>query len=341
MHLLHQGKKQNSRNGAVLVAPEPVTTVYENPTQRVFFHPLRDANPFFHFMESLWMLAGRNDVRFVKYYAASMEQFSDNGDTLHGAYGHRWRQCESGDQLPSLIKELRANPESRRCVLQMWSASPPEEDLGWAMRGGKDVPCNTHCYFMVQDGALNMTVCCRSNDIFWGAYGANAVHFSMLLEYVARAASLPVGCMYQVSNNYHAYVDRPDVKRVMEARPRIHADDRYGYRVGRASDPSPNYAQTISPYPIMENGIEGQQRWDSDLTTFFSHWGELHALQIAFFHDPFFIHVVVPLANAHHAYKGGDIEAAKRILNSCHATDWKLAAQEWLQRREEKHALQT
>jgi hypothetical protein len=52
---------------------------------------------------------------------------------------------------------------------------------------------------------LDLTVCCRSNDAIWGAHGANAVHFSVLQEYLAARIGVGVGTMYQWSNNYHAY----------------------------------------------------------------------------------------------------------------------------------------
>jgi hypothetical protein len=59
-YLRAYGKEQNSRMGKVLVVDHPVCTTYERPYERVLFNSERDANPFFHFMESLWMLAGRN-----------------------------------------------------------------------------------------------------------------------------------------------------------------------------------------------------------------------------------------------------------------------------------------
>ena len=61
-YLWAEGIPETSRNGPVLVAPTPVTTVYSHPTERVLLSPTRDANPFFHLMESLWMLAGKNDI---------------------------------------------------------------------------------------------------------------------------------------------------------------------------------------------------------------------------------------------------------------------------------------
>ena len=78
-----------SRNGPVIVAPGPVITTYTAPWQRVLFSKIRDANPFFHFFEALWMLAGRQDVKFLEQFTPRIREYSDNGSTLNGAYGYR------------------------------------------------------------------------------------------------------------------------------------------------------------------------------------------------------------------------------------------------------------
>jgi hypothetical protein len=195
-----RGNRNEETMGKAIVAPWPVTTVYTRPTERVMLHPERDANPFFHLYESLWMLQGRNDVKPLLRYAKQMAEFSDNGVELYGAYGFRWRRHIGEDQLTLIIDRLRKNPEDRRCVLQMWDA---RFDLGF---DGKDVPCNTIATFQRGfEGELNLDVFCRSNDIIWGAYGANAVHFSFLLEYMAAGIGCKVGVYRQHSVNYHAY----------------------------------------------------------------------------------------------------------------------------------------
>src|SRR5690349_12870351 len=98
------GEEMFSRNGPTVEYPGPVTTTYYLPWQRVLFDPLRDANPFFHFMEALWILAGRNDVAFLDRFNSQMKRYSDDGKVFHGAYGHRMRKHNvdfgvSGDQL--------------------------------------------------------------------------------------------------------------------------------------------------------------------------------------------------------------------------------------------------
>jgi len=146
MHLMKTlGKPRESRNGPVLKVPGPVSICYERPTERVMFWPERDANPFFHCLEALWMLAGRNDVGFVANILPRMRTFSDDGQTLNGAYGHRWRAQFGGDQLIHITEALKADRYDRRQVLAMWDAP---HDLG---SDSKDLPCNTQAYFSRTD----------------------------------------------------------------------------------------------------------------------------------------------------------------------------------------------
>jgi thymidylate synthase len=86
--------RRRSRVGKVMVVDEPVMVTYTYPRERVLFNAARDANPFFHLFESLWMLAGRNDVEPLAHYNSQMVNYSDNGETFNGAYGYRW--CRHG-----------------------------------------------------------------------------------------------------------------------------------------------------------------------------------------------------------------------------------------------------
>lgn len=322
------GVPRESRAGNVIVMREPVTTVYREPSERVLFWASRDANPFFHFMEGLWMLAGRNDAAWISQFSANISQFSDDGVVFHGAYGHRWInhfnkeiptdpnvEYDGGgweshfNQLQMIANILKANPDDRRCVLQMWDC---ERDLG---QEGKDFPCNTQIYFRISvDGRLNMTVLNRSNDIIWGAYGANAVHMSMLQEFMAAWLGVPIGAYWQVSNDYHAYYD------VFEKHIGVTQESYYNpYALG-----------TVSPFPMVNGPIED---WLSDLEMFMDE-GPIPAMK-----DRFFRKVVSPMYNAWFAWKQTEGSKKQRVqnaleqLSSCIATDWKLACEEWLIRR--------
>lgn len=204
------GYQRESRFGRVIRAPWPVVTDYSLPLERVVFWPERDANPFLHLYESLWMLAGRNDSAPLIKFAKNFEMFSTNG-TIHDAYGHRWRKAFGKDQLPIIAQILRKNPDDRRCVLQMWDI---HSDLG---KEGPAFPCNLTITFQIDaSGRLEMDIFCRSNDIIWGTYGANCVHFSMLLEYMSRMIGCQVGHMRHYSVNWHAYLEQYEKMRIFK-----------------------------------------------------------------------------------------------------------------------------
>jgi len=303
------GVNRPSRNGNVRLFPAPVNTTYYRPTERVMFHAERDCNPFFHLYESLWMLAGRRDVKSVAHYVKRMADYSDDGVVFHAAYGHRWRHHFGSDQIAKVIAALSKNPNDRRCVIGMWDT---RVDLGFE---GKDFPCNTTAMFAVNyEGDLDMTVTNRSNDIVWGAYGANAVHFSMLQEYIASSLGRAVGRYYQFSNNFHAYD---------ETRKQV---DVLRYNVS-----NPYISGEVEPFDIMEE--RGQAAFDLDLTVYMER-GPITGLT-----TPFFRGVVTPMHYAHQAYKSSCPDRfviAKEILLQCRASDWRKAATEWLERRERK-----
>ena len=342
------GVREPSRAGDVLRVPVPVTTVYESPVERVCFHPWRDANPFFHLIESLWMIAGRDDLASLTRYVSTFGQFSDDGETVPGAYGKRWRDWqfqgsehsvgnEYGwpDQLDRVVEQLRTNPRDRRVVIQMWD---PAVDVERNIAGSKDVPCNITALPFEQDGKLNLTVFCRSNDMVLGAYGANAVHFSFLLEYLAARVGLEVGRYYQVSNNFHAYVENagdPQACWPVEWGP---VDP---YAMG-AVEPFPifkdfdGFEATGRGWAIDDKGDRLRDRYiKEDLAVFFDE-GAFAASQMVRW--PFLSRVAIPMALAHRHWKGGkgedrftgalDILAQMPVRN-----DWRRAGEEWIQRR--------
>lgn len=316
--MLEEGRSQKSRAGDVLVMPCPVMTVYSRPTERVLFDPYRDANPFFHLFESLWMLAGRNDAAFLNRFISTFgERFAEPNMYIHGGYGYRWRYHFGFDQLEAIISKLKKNPDDRQVVLQMWDAGEANDLIGeW-----KDRPCNTHCYFRRRNGFLDMTVLCRSNDILWGAYGANAVHFSVLQEYLAGRIGCEVGVLYQFSNNWHAYeaTFKPYVEKSEDADEVMRkANEIYG----------------LAPtYPM---GVYWDD-WDSDLATFMSHAGRTDLTTITF-RNQWFRNVAEPLFHAHTLYREKRFELAISVTKECLARDWRIACEEWIVRRINRNA---
>lgn len=336
-----QGVDTDSRNGKVRLAVGPVAMVYEKPCERVVLWPERDANPFFHFYESLWMLGGRNDVESVQRFAGNMANYSDDGKTFHGAYGKRWRGMMPADHHPNggrscaldqvtkIIEELKANPLTRRCVLQMWDGL---SDLG---NPSKDVPCNDTATFQVnpQTSALDLVVFCRSNDIVWGCYGANAVQFSVLLEYVARLSGFKVGTYTQVSVNWHGYDTTfwPLHQKFTWSAQALNQEATTLEPLARVANP---YVEAVTTYPLIAPGTT-QQEWDRDLYRLLNGFGRAPVEDV--WSDPFFREVAVPILRAHDIYKESrDVARFERAINAlrfCRAIDWRTACHEWLDRR--------
>ena len=308
-----RSEPKESRVGQMVEAPCPVATVYNNPVERVLFEEIRRANPFFHFMESLWMLAGQNDLAYVEQYNKRMREYSDDGITLHGAYGYRWREHFGGDQIGLIVERLKADPTDRRSVLQMWD---PTVDLN---RDGVDVPCNTVIYFKIRNGKLHMTVSNRSNDAIWGTFGANAVHMSFLQEYVARSIGVEVGEYTQVSDSLHAYIDVYD--KMYEA---LYDEGAFDFYV-RKHEINPYENRAINPYPLM---LIDPDDWDTCLLNFL----DRAPLQDVEFEEPFFTDVACPLQDAWYLYKSGEYDEALIEVQSCAATDWATAGYDWLNR---------
>lgn len=316
------GVHRDTRNGPALEFEAPVTSIYLRPNERVVFWPERDCNPFFHFMESLWMLSGRNDVEFVSEYASNMKNYSDDGQTFHGAYGYRWINHFDFNQLDEIVRALRENTADRRCYLQIWDA---KADLG---RHGRDFPCNLGVLFRVlSNGNLDMTVFNRSNDMIWGAYGANAVHFSMLHEYIARRIGQPLGVYRQVSGNMHGYLET--LKKVGSL-----ADVAQESAIGtKAMLWDPYTTGEVKPYPIFNLGHGCWPEWHDELEMFLDE-------TTTSFSEPLFHRVGMPMRDAWRAYKNTEdpqrFVKAKIAAGQILASDWRLACLQWLERREAK-----
>jgi hypothetical protein len=284
----------------------------------------RKHNPFFALMETIWMLSGSNDLEWISFYNKRMSEYSDDGKTLSGsAYGYHWIQNYGFDQLLTSAIELAQEPESRRVVVSHWN---PYEDL--RNQGSKDLPCNLQILFRVTDrSTLNMTVYNRSNDFIYGQVGSNAVHFSLLLEFMAAVTGYSVGKYTQVSNNLHLYTENPVYKRIFEA---------YGTYIP-VTEPYDTHSLGIYP---MSSGLEGDVLGVKSRYTILMHDVQEMYLDVAegryadagTYASDFFKRIVIPMQRAHRAYKEKDLKRAFDELEYMPPNnDWKFAGKQWLQ----------
>ncbi len=177
-----------------------VATVIDEPQRRVHMVPGRYANPFLALSESIWLLAGRNDIAVLKPYNSRITNYSDDGETLYDAYGYRIK-----DQILDLINRLKRDSSDRRAVLTIWHPRDLTADT-------RSPPCNELVAFKLREGKLYMTVFNRSNDIHWGLYAVNLCQFSILQEYIATRLRVGMGQQTHISNSLHVYTEGPAAK---------------------------------------------------------------------------------------------------------------------------------
>lgn len=325
--------REESRNGGVSVYDGPVIIQNKDPLRRVIFSPIRDANPFFHLFEAFWMLGGRNDLPWLAQFNKRMASYSDDGGkTQPAAYGHRWRNYFGYDQLDAVVEELKSNPATRRAVLGMWDPWGIHQlrdvsghvvnhfgDLAAVGQGSADVPCNTQCYFTVRDGKLNMGVTCRSNDILWGAHGANIVHFSILLEYLAARCGFMLGELTQFSWNYHLY-DNVLKRPVEDVIQDLSVTDYYTAR------------ENPMPATAIFTGPEDTELFDRELPLFLE-WAAPEPRCSQALAHPFLKGTAMPMLKAWRQFKKADLFGACQTTLTVEAADWRKAANEWMVRR--------
>lgn len=175
-----------------------VSITLRKPWQREILLPERKASIAAQIAETMWVLAGSNDITWLNHYLPRAEDFSDDGKTWRAGYGPRLRDYRGVDQLAYVVDILRASPGSRQAVATIWD---PTVDT----RPGKDISCNNWLNFSSRNGELDLHVAIRSNDLMWGWSGINAFEWSALLEIVAGLLGLHIGSLHFSITSLHLY----------------------------------------------------------------------------------------------------------------------------------------
>ena len=173
-------------------------TLIERPDERFPFLPGRLGDPFALIAESLWVLAGRNDVEWLSLYLPRATAYADDGQVWRAGYGPRLRNWNGVDQLMGVYRLLEADRTSRRGVMSLFD---PATDFG----NSKDIPCNNWLSWLIRDGELLLNVAVRSNDAMWGFSGINAFEWSVLQEVLASWLGVKAGPVYFLASSFHLY----------------------------------------------------------------------------------------------------------------------------------------
>lgn len=174
----------------------------ENPKQRWIVSRSPALNPAFALAEVIWILRGRDDVQFLKYWNRKIVEYLGEG-RAHGAYGPRLRQTFGIDQLERAYNALNNKPDTRQVVLQIYDPKQdlPNED---GSPVDQDIPCNVSSILKVRNGCLEWTQVMRSNDLVLGV-PHNFVQFTSLQEIMAGWLDIGVGKYIHISDSLHVY----------------------------------------------------------------------------------------------------------------------------------------
>lgn len=210
-HLLHRvmdmGHDTDSRNGKCReIMMQQVTLT--NPFPFEITTTGRNGSLPAQIAETMWILAGRDDVDWLSNYLPRAKDYSDDGKTWHGAYGPRlrkWAPDENGwgtDQLAHVVDLLKDDPTTRRAVMQIYN---PSEDSFSADVKRKDIPCNNWIHFLPRDGKLYAHVAIRSNDLMWGWSGINHFEWAAIQHIVAGLVGMEQGALTFSISSLHLY----------------------------------------------------------------------------------------------------------------------------------------
>lgn len=125
-----------------------------NINQAVVRSPVRKLNYQFMCAEALWILNGDNQLKPLTRFVKRMKQYSDDGETLAGAYG-----IQIIPQLNYVMKTLLADRDTRQAMLSIWTPNP---------KPSKDIPCTVAMVFSIRDNLLHLHVFMRSSDGWLG-----------------------------------------------------------------------------------------------------------------------------------------------------------------------------
>lgn len=170
--------------------------------------PARVINPAFAVAEALWILSGSDDP-WIFDYNENLRRYTDDG-VLRGAYGprlRRWGGRMDGfdaviDQLDAVRRQLHADQDSRRAVIQLYD---PSRDH----RGYRDVPCTLGYRFFIRQGRLVMHTSMRSQDL-WLGFPYDIFTTTLIQELMAGWLGVELGEYHHHVDSLHLYAENAE-----------------------------------------------------------------------------------------------------------------------------------
>lgn len=131
-------------------------------------------NPDYIERELSWYKSGSLSVHDIPGGAPKIwEQVSSSEGLINSNYGYLFMDDRNGSQLDNVVKHLLQDLGTRRATAVY---TRPEIHAQWNFDGMSDFICTNAVQYLVRDGALNVIVQMRSNDIVFGYRNDYAWH---------------------------------------------------------------------------------------------------------------------------------------------------------------------
>jgi len=245
--LLKYGVRRETRGKVCYELPEPYFFKISDPTSRIVTIPDRKWYAPLAYGEALWLATGRNDMDFINLYGSNMKTFSDDGETMRGGYGPRFRHYDGKsadydirgikpeissevDQFRYVVECFKKDISTRQAIINIGDPIKDCFGIDRSLKVTKDIPCTRMLHFMkdADSNRLNLVVTMRSNDLIWGASAVNIFNFTFMQEYFAAILGLEIGSYYHIANNMHYYDYKRELVESIAAVEKI-SDNRYEY----------------------------------------------------------------------------------------------------------------
>jgi len=316
------------------------------PAERIYVMPHRADNIFHKIAESLWVVSGLNDAKWLTGYLPHALNWSDDGVTWRAAYGERLRRYPysnsqfhdfkpvTTDQIKNVLHTLKKDRQSRQAVAMIWHP----DDL---LVDTKDVPCNNWLQFIIRpfwsvvndvesvmipeepferQDMLHLSVAQRSSDLIWGFSGINTFEWSVLQMMMAHWLDCRIGSLNYFITSLHLYETHFEkANRMLEG---FKHSTVYDYGVMPADGFSTDFEDFDTV--MMDFWMwEQEMRW-------MPHTAGVRAYGIT---DPYLVQCadMLQFYKAHEA--GSPVNILRGILERMPNNDYKLAAVEWYGRK--------
>ena len=191
LNLLEEGKKVSPR-GMLTKELMQETFCIEDPNSSLIYIPGRNFSLVHAIHESFLIFCDDNHVKIAGYFNKNIAQFSDNGITLYGSYGHR-----IATKMQGVLEKLKEDHDTRQALLTIHRVDD-------SIVKTKDPPCTITLQFTIRDEKLNMHVYMRSNDIVWGT-PYDVFMFTTIQKVFANTLGIPIGKYYHTATSLHMY----------------------------------------------------------------------------------------------------------------------------------------